>query len=105
MMMDAQNWIDERLAVLYEDAQYECVSNIKCHRMDPEAVIIAVEQRNLVSRLAWESLQHSQASAIEMMLSGEAGSQAAAARDAGITQVQLHRAIKRIKQKIDSLTA
>lgn len=94
-----RTWVEVRLGILYDDAQPVDISeiiNVECRRNNPEAELIAIEERALVWRLANEFLQHSQASAIRVLLAGDAKSQTAAAHAVGLTGVQLCRAIKRL---------
>lgn len=103
--MRSHNWVIDRIRVLYEDASYENIPVTVCSADNPESRLIVVEKLNLAVRLAVEHQKPQQAVAIKSLVSGDTDNHADAARAAGITQVQLHRAIKRIKQKIDSLTA
>ncbi|GLI39475.1 hypothetical protein GHYDROH2_29760 [Geobacter hydrogenophilus] len=103
--MCSHNWVVDRIRVLYEDASYEDIPATICSTDNPESRLIAVEELNLAIRLAIDHQKPQQAVAIKSLVSGDTDNYADAARAAGITQVQLHRAIKRIKQRIDSITA
>lgn len=103
--MNNHNWVTGRIITLYCDAEYIDIHATVLSSDDPESRIIAAEELNLAITLANRGLKPKQAAAICLLATGKAINHADAARQAGITQVQLHRAIKWLKQRLESLSA
>lgn len=103
--MNNHNWVTNRICLLYCDAEYIEIPETVFFGNDPESRLIAAEEVNLVITLANRGLEPKQAAAICLLATGKAINHADAARQVGITQVQLHRAIKWLKQRLESLSA
>lgn len=98
-----KNWVVDRLCVLYSDAIGISASHMSCLAgcETPESLLLLEEQRGLVAQAARDGLRPAAAAAISKILTGEADSAAAAARAAGITEVSLHRAIRRLARALE----
>ena len=103
--MRNHNWVTDRIYTLYCDAEYIDIPETVCFGDNPESRLIAAEVVNLVITLANKGLKPKQAAAIRLLVAGYAENHADAARQAGITEIQLHRAIKWLKQRLESLSA
>jgi DNA-directed RNA polymerase specialized sigma24 family protein len=104
--MEFHNWVEERIQLLYEDAAlFEYFKEVAFSADDPESRLIASEELNLAITLTNRCLKPKQAAAISLLATGKASNHADAARMAGITQTQLHRAIKWLKNQLESLAA
>lgn len=103
--MNNHNWVTDRINTLYRDAEYIDIPETVLYSDDIESRLIAAEEVNLLITLANRGLKPKQAAAICLLATGKAVNHADAARQAGITQVQLHRAIKWLKQRLESLSA
>ena len=96
-------WVEDRLGVLYHDAVLVDPADLHCAAASnntPESELLRAEQRHLAVRLAIEILRHDDAAAVLSIVHGDADSGAAAARAAGITEVRLHRAIRRLASAV-----
>lgn len=103
--MRNHNWVTDRICTLYSDARCEELDEVVCSTSTPEARLIVAEELWLTIFLANKHLKPQLAKAIGMLATGKAINHADAARMAGITQTQLHRAIKWLRQQIDSKSA
>jgi len=103
--MDNHNWVTDRISMLYCDVLYDEIDVVVCISSTPEDRLIAAEELGLAICLANKYLRPKIAKAISMLVTGKAINHADAARMAGITQTQLHRAIKWLRQQIDSKSA
>lgn len=103
--MNNHNWVTGRIITLYRDVEYTDIPETIISSDDPESRLIAAEDLNLSITLANRCLKPKQAAAICLLATGKASNHADAARQAGITEVQLHRAIKWLKQRLESLSA
>jgi len=103
--MNNHNWVTGRIITLYRDAEYIDIPDTVLSSNDLESRLMAAEEVNLVITLANRCLKPKQAAAICLLATGKAINHADAARQAGITKVQLHRTIKWLRQRIDLLSA
>jgi hypothetical protein len=103
--MRNHNWVTDRIYLLYCDVQYKEIPEAVCSLDNPEDRLIAAEELNLAITLANRCFKPKQAAAICLLATGKASNHADAARMAGITQNQLHRATKWLRHQIDSQSA
>lgn len=103
--MNNHNWVTDRINTLYRDAEYIDIPETVLYSDDIESRLIAAEEIDLAITQANRCLKPKQAAAICLLATGKAINHADAARQAGITRVQLHRAVKWLRQRIDLLSA